>query len=172
MSERFFISLLLFIFLSLIAFPQAAHPGASERVDSTAAANEQQQGILKGTQPAEITSKRLTTDSNARRAVFEGEVVARKGTTTLYADWMEVLYSDDGSVTEIHAKGNVRLSREDGEITSAEASYFSNEEKIIFTGGPVARDLRSTIKGSRMVYFIEDGRSVVDDSHAIINKNE
>ncbi len=119
-------------------------------------------------EPIEITAERLVADNRAGTAVFEGAVVARRGNLTLRAEWMKVSYSDAGEVARIEARGEVRLLGENREITSAEAVYYRDEEKIVFTGDPVAREGRSVIRGSRMVYYIDEDRSVVDDSRVTI----
>lgn len=118
--------------------------------------------------PIEITSERLQTYNNSNRAIFEGNVVATQGRTTLYAQWMQVKYNNDGQVEEIHAKGNVKIVKLDRVITSDEVVYFSKEGKIVFTGSPVARDKKSTVTGSKMVYYIKDGKSIVENSKVVL----
>ncbi len=119
-------------------------------------------------QPVEITAERLTADNKAHTAVFEGSVVARQGEVTLYADWMKVFYSGSGDVREIRARGNVKLTKGGREITSEEAVYYRDEQKVVFSGNPVAAEGNGTISGSRMVYYLVDDRSVVEDSRVII----
>jgi len=121
-------------------------------------------------QPVEITAEKLTADNKAHTAVFEGTVVARQGKVTLYADWMKVSYSEAGDVRKIQARGNVKLIKEARRITSEEAVYYKEEQMIVFTGNPVATEGNSTISGSRMVYYIGDDRSVVENSRVIIKK--
>ncbi len=121
-----------------------------------------------GRQPVEITAERLTADNRAHTAVFEGSVVARQGEVTLYADWMKVFYSGSGDVREIRARGNVKLTKGGREITSEEAVYYRDEQKVVFSGNPVAAEGNGTISGSRMVYYLVDDRSVVEDSRVII----
>ncbi len=118
--------------------------------------------------PIEITSQKLQTYNNSNRAIFEGNVVAKQGETTLYAQWMQVKYNNDGQVEEIHAKGDVKIVKLDRVITSDEVVYFSKEGKIVFTGSPVAKDKKSTVTGSKMVYYIKDGKSIVENSRVVL----
>ncbi|NOY64777.1 MAG: LPS export ABC transporter periplasmic protein LptC [Nitrospirae bacterium] len=118
--------------------------------------------------PIEITSQKLQTYNNSNKAIFEGNVIAKQGQTTLYAQWMQVKYNDDGQVEEIHARGDVKVVKLDRVITSDEVVYFSKEGKIVFTGSPVARDKKSTVTGSKMVYYIKDGRSIVENSRVVL----
>jgi lipopolysaccharide export system protein LptA len=129
-------------------------------------------GFFSENLPIEITSERLVADNTKNRAVFEGSVMAKQGETILKADWMEVTYNDQGEVIKIHAKGNVKIQRNDKEVVSEEVEYLRQEGKIIFTGNPVATSPNSRISGKRITYFIEDGRSVVEESKVILNTTE
>lgn len=122
--------------------------------------------------PIEITSQKLQTYNNSNKAIFEGNVIAKQGQTTLYAQWMQVKYNDEGQVEEIHAKGDVKVVKLDRVITSDEVLYFSKEGKIVFTGSPVAKDKKSTVTGSKMVYYIKDGKSVVENSRVVLKGNK
>lgn len=121
-------------------------------------------------EPVEITAETLIADNRAHTAVFEGTVVARQGKITLYADWMKVFYSEAGDVGKIEARGNVKLVKDAREITSGEAVYYKELQKIVFTGNPVATEGNSTISGDRMVYYIASDRSEVENSRVIIKK--
>ncbi len=127
--------------------------------------------VVSDEEPVEITAEKLIADNRAHTAVFEGTVVARQGKITLYADWMKVFYSEAGDVGKIEAKGNVKLVKEAREITSGEAIYYRKLQKIVFTGNPVATEGNSTISGDRMVYYIADDRSEVENSRVIIKQN-
>ncbi len=120
--------------------------------------------------PIEITSEKLYADNRTNRSVFEGSVVARQGMTVLYADRMEVVYTEKGDVEEIIATGNVRLVKGDREVTSSKAHYFQKEGKIVFTGSPVAKDSKSTVSGTKMVYYIQEGKSIVENSKVILKR--
>ncbi|HHN64758.1 MAG TPA: lipopolysaccharide transport periplasmic protein LptA [Nitrospirae bacterium] len=164
MSMRSFISIFFCIIVILMLLP-ASQPFAGE-------ADRKNAPFFSERGPIEITSERLQADSNKNIAIFEGNVVAKQGQTRLYARWMKVKYDKDGQVEEIHAKGEVRLVKLDRVVTSDEAVYFSNEGKIVFTGSPVAEDKKSTVRGSKMVYYIKDGRSIVENSTVLIKGKE
>src|SRR5271157_3891716 len=46
-------------------------------------------------EPIIITSQSMTTDQKAKTALFEGNVVAKKGDRTMYSDKMLVYYSEE-----------------------------------------------------------------------------
>jgi lipopolysaccharide export system protein LptA len=123
-------------------------------------------------EPTVITSKTLTVDNRANTALFEGSVVARKGEMTLFADRMLVYYSEeegDSSIKKIDADGNVRLLTGERIVTSRYATYFAEpEEHIIFIGEPRASEGENVVTGTKMIYFMADDRSIVENSRVIL----
>ena len=123
-------------------------------------------------EPTVITSQKLTADNKAKTAFFEGSVVAKKGDMTMFADSMMVYYSEDkegSNIKKIEAEGNVKLIKESRVVTSRFATYFSEpEEKIVFTGEPVASEEENVITGTKMTYFIKNDRSIVENSKVFL----
>jgi lipopolysaccharide export system protein LptA len=174
MSERSFIkSLSLLIFIFSVFSPQEILPAPVNEMSTEASEKKSDSPLpfLSVGQPIEITSDRLTADNQAKTAVFDGSVKAKQGETLLSADWMKVFYSEGGDITRIHARGGVHFSRRDREISSEEATYFQDEGKVVFTGNPVAKDSKGTITGTKMIYFTENGRSIVENSHVILKRS-
>ncbi len=124
--------------------------------------------FFSGDKPVQITSRRMTASNRERKAVFEGDVKVTQDGAVMLADWMEVTYSDRGEILYIIAKGGVTLTHNNREIKAEEAHYSRTERTVVFTGNPVARDGLSLVKGSKMTYHIDDGRSEVEDSTVII----
>lgn len=123
-------------------------------------------------EPTIITSESLTADNKAKTALFEGSVVARKGEMTLFADKMLVYYSEkkgSSNIKKIDAEGNVKLIKGDRVVTSRFATYFSEpEERIIFTGEPRASEGENVVTGTKMIYFMKDDRSIVENSKVFL----
>lgn len=118
--------------------------------------------------PIVITSSKLSADNKARIALFEGSVVAKTGEVTLFSNLMRVHYSEEGKVMRIEAEGNVRLTRGQRAVVSEAAEYIAEEEKIIFTGGPVATEGENVITGKRIIYLMKEDRSVVEESRVFL----
>jgi lipopolysaccharide export system protein LptA len=115
--------------------------------------------------PLIITSATLTADNEENTATFEGNVIARKGETTLYADRMIVFTKKDlqaageggqfapgsepqktakaktpseqgaGDVDRIEAYGNVRLIKGPKVVTAAQAIYYTQPEEYVVFRG-------------------------------------
>lgn len=123
--------------------------------------------------PITVTSETLTADNKEHTALFEKNVVAKTTDMTIHADWMLVYYKEQGGdVTKIEAKGNVKVYREAKVITSKEAVYYADEEKVVFTGDPRAIDGENVVTGSKITYFTADDRSLVEHSKVILKNRK
>jgi lipopolysaccharide export system protein LptA len=132
---------------------------------------EEQKAQIKG--PINITSETLTADNKAHTALFEKNVVAKTTDLTIHADKMLVHYTENGGVvTKIEADGNVRVLRESRIITSKSATYFADEEKVIFTGEPRAMDGNNVVSGKTIIYFMGNDRFFVENSKVILKSKQ
>jgi lipopolysaccharide export system protein LptA len=123
--------------------------------------------------PITITSETLTADNKAHTALFEINVIARTTNLTIYADKMLVFYKEDGGdVTKIEATGNVKVLKEARIITAKAATYFAAEEKVLFTGDPRAVDGDNIVSGTKITYFTEDDRFLVENSRVILKSKK
>ncbi|HKN19561.1 MAG TPA: LptA/OstA family protein [Dissulfurispiraceae bacterium] len=127
-------------------------------------------------EPTVITAQKMTTDQKAQTALFEGNVVSKKGDRTMYADQMLVHYSEEkgsSNIKQIDAEGNVKLIRGDRVVTSKFAVYHSEpEEYIVFTGEPRASQGENVVTGTKITYFMKDDHSIVENSKVfIVNKD-
>jgi lipopolysaccharide export system protein LptA len=132
---------------------------------------EDQKARIKG--PIHITSETLTSDNKAHTALFEKNVVAKTTDLTIHSDKMLVYYKEDGgTVTKIEATGNVKVFRESRIITSKSATYYSDEEKVIFTGEPRAMDGDNVVSGTKITYFMDSDRFHVENSKVILKSKK
>ena len=132
---------------------------------------EDQKARIKG--PINITSESLTADNKAHTALFEKNVVAKTTDLTIHSDKMLVYYKEDGgTVTKIEATGNVKVLKEARIITSKSATYYENEDKVIFTGEPRAMDGDNVVSGTKITYFIGNDRFQVENSKVILKSKK
>jgi lipopolysaccharide export system protein LptA len=123
--------------------------------------------------PIVITSEKLTADNTAYTALFERSVVARTKEMTIYADKMLVSSDkDSGDVTRIDSSGHVQLIKGNRVVTSQEAVYFADEDKVIFTGEPKAVEDGNVITGKKMTYLMNEDRFFVEGSKVFLTKKE
>ena len=120
-----------------------------------------------------ITSETLTADNKNSTALFEGSVIARTRNISSHSDKMTVYYNESGNnVKQILASGNVKVHSDKRAIFSKEASYFNDEEKIVFTGNAKAVEGGNVITGSKIIYFLKDDRAVIEGSRVILQNNK
>ena len=154
MSRQLFISSLLILF---IFSPNVFSEEKAQRI--------------KG--PITITSEMLIADNKAHTARFEHSVVARTTDMTLYADRMLVSYNaDSGDVKMIEAEGSIKLLKGTRAITSQKATYYANEEKVIFTGEPRATDGENVVTGEKITYLLHEDRYLVEKSKVFLKKQK
>lgn len=127
--------------------------------------------LLETKGPVIITSSTLTADNKARTALFEGSVVAKTETMTIFSEKMRVYYTESGRITKIEASGGVKLIKGERVITSDEATYFADEEKVVFTGHPKAVEGTNMVTGTKMIYMMKDDRSLVENSKAFMERS-
>ena len=101
-----------------------------------------------GSRPIDVSADRVSADSVRNTVTFEGNVVARQGDVTLYAD-------------RIEAAGNVRVVQEGREARSARATFHNFEQRIVLSGGATLRQGENTVQGDTLTIFLRENRSVV-----------
>jgi lipopolysaccharide export system protein LptA len=73
------------------------------------------------------------------------------------------------SVSRIEATGHVKIENASGNATCEKAVYFSDGEKIVLTGDPVAWEKGTRVSGKQITIYLAEDRSVVEgNSHVRI----
>jgi lipopolysaccharide export system protein LptA len=77
------------------------------------------------------------------------------------------------SVSRIDAMGHVKIEKDNGKATCQKAVYFSEGEKIVLTGDPVAWEKGTRVSGKQITMYLTEDRSVVEGgSHVRIEGEE
>jgi lipopolysaccharide export system protein LptA len=128
-----------------------------------------------GTRPMVINSKTLEMDDVSKVVTFTGDVNAKKGDFIIDCQKMRVYYTklsenkkimeDATKISKIVATGQVKISRAQGGLATAEkAVYYEDDEKIVLTGKPVVKQGNDFVEGDRITIFLRENRSVVESS--------
>jgi lipopolysaccharide export system protein LptA len=121
-------------------------------------ASAQMVGEFKGERgPVHITSQQLEADYQAKVITFIGDVVARQKEFTLYADRLLLFIGG-----EMEARGNVHMVQENREATCREATYYHREGTVVLRGEPVVREGDNWVSGKRIIYYIDEQKSVAE----------
>jgi lipopolysaccharide export system protein LptA len=65
-------------------------------------------------------------------------------------------------IEKIVAQGNVRMVQEDREATCNEATYYHRDGKLVLRGEPVVREGDNWVSGKRIIYYIDEKKSVAE----------
>ncbi len=113
--------------------------------------------------PIDITSDIVEASQRQNIVTFKGNVVAKQEDITLYANMIVVYYNPDTKkLKEIQAIGNVKIVQLDRRATSNKAIFQQEENKVTLDGDAVLREGDNVIRGERVIYYVDEERSVVE----------
>jgi lipopolysaccharide export system protein LptA len=114
-------------------------------------------------EPIKIDADRLDVYDKDQRAVFQGNVIAVQGETTIRCTTMTVFYerqarnrpqggSQNDAVKKIDCAGPVTVVSKDQIATSDNASFDRAANKVFLTGNAVLSQCQNITRGERIVY--------------------
>jgi lipopolysaccharide export system protein LptA len=116
-------------------------------------------------QPLRITSQQLEADNKNMVITFTGNVVAKQGEMTIYADVTRVYYEkreEGNEVREIVATGNVKIQEGDRLATGQKVVFTNSEQKIVLTGQPKLWQGKDMVSGEKITVLLEEDKSFVE----------
>jgi len=113
-------------------------------------------------EPIKIKSDQLFSDNNLKMATFTGNVVARQGDLTIYADKMVISYADsEGGIRTSEVFGNVRIIQGERRALADHALYDAKSATITLDGNPKVFQNSDTISGKIIIYYLDQDKSEV-----------
>ncbi len=159
-----FLILVLSLFLFLMS-------GEAQEKKGTGKSREKTPGSLKGfgmtssRAPIDIASDSVEANQKQNSVTFKGNVVAKQEEMTLYTNTLVITYdSDTKKIKEIVAIGNVKIVQLDRRATSQKAMFHQDENKVVLEGEAVVREGENIIRGERVIFYVDEERSVVEGS--------
>jgi lipopolysaccharide export system protein LptA len=131
-------------------------------------------GQQKPEEPISITSERMEANAAGDVVTFTGNVVATQADGMLKARLLRVFYRDlppqagagaqEGrrEITRIEAEGEVMIVQAKKIATGERAVYSSAERTIVLTGKARVRQERDWVAGSKVTFYLDENRSVVE----------
>jgi lipopolysaccharide export system protein LptA len=120
-------------------------------------------GFTASNAPIDILSDTVEANQKQDTVTFKGNVIAKQKDITLYAHMLVITYDPDTKkIKEIMAVGNVKIVQLDRRATSQKATFHQDERKVILDGQAVIREGESVIRGERVIYYVDEERSVVE----------
>ena len=116
-------------------------------------------------QPLRITSQQLEADNKNSVIIFSGNVVAKQGKVTIYADSARVYYEkkeEGNEIREVVATGNVKIQEADRLAVAQNAVFTNAEQKIVLTGQPKVWQGKDMVSGEKITILLEEDKSFVE----------
>ena len=132
---------LLFLFLHLKAYPEAR-------------------------KPIEILADIMQWNKQLGQAIATGNAKAIQGQTTIKANKIIALLSEDNSqqIKELQAIGKVVFLKDKQLATGDKATYYINQDKVIITGNVELKRDDNIIKGEKLIIDFISGLSKMEGS--------
>jgi len=113
--------------------------------------------------PIDITSDNVEANQKQNTVTFKGNVVAKQEDTTLYASSLVIYYDPNTKkLKEIIATGNVKVVQVDRRATGQKVTFQQDENKVVLDGEAVVREGENVIRGERIIFYVDEERSVVE----------
>ncbi len=94
-------------------------------------------------------------------------MIAKQEDSTLYANTMVVHHDPETKkLKTIVATGNVKIVQLERRATGQRATFDQDENKIILDGDAVVREGENVVRGERVIYYVNEERSVVEGGKA------
>ncbi len=120
-------------------------------------------GFITARTPIEITSETVEGEQKQNRVTFKGNVMAKQEETTLHANMLAIYYDPDTKgIKTVVATGNVKIVQLERRATSQKATFHQDENKVVLDGEAVIREGENVIRGERVIYYVDEERSVVE----------
>lgn len=112
--------------------------------------------------PLDITADTLSADIGDKNAIFEGNVVAKRGDLTLESNTLRVQQGDADRIERIIASGNIKVTRGEETATGKEAVYTPANQTLVVMGNVRLTQGQDVIEGQRLVYNLAEGTARMD----------
>jgi lipopolysaccharide export system protein LptA len=114
-------------------------------------------------EPIYITADWMEVDQNKNTITYKGRVVTIQGDMTVRSETLTADYNPDmKQIKQIVAEGKVNATQGDRVATGEKVVFDDQTKTVTLTGNPIMRQGNSQISGSKVIYFVENDRAVVE----------
>lgn len=125
--------------------------------------------------PIQIEADHMMSVEGSDSVHFSGNVDARQGEVRIRCDQMTVFYTKvdkkkkkentNQQVEKLYCNGNVQVTKKDWLGTSEHLVYLKKIRQVILTGHAKAWQGPNMVSGSKIIYYLDQGRSEVVSTH-------
>jgi len=125
---------------------------------------------ITATHPMQIAADRLHIESKKEEAVWRGHVKVKRGTTNISCNRLIAHYTQDQDVSRVECFGNVEVLAEDKWAKGDHADFDNATGILIVTGNPEAKQGGNHVRGTKVVFRVDNDIIEVDNATAVLKK--
>ena len=125
---------------------------------------------ITATHPMQIAADRLHIESKKEEAVWRGHVKVKRGTTNIFCNRLIAHYTQDQDVSRVECFGNVEVFAEDKWAKGDHADFDNATGILIVTGNPEAKQGGNHVRGTKVVFRVDNDIIEVDNATAVLKK--
>ena len=163
MRSSFLNLLLLFLFFSsgwapvFAAGPAAPAKEENKKKTSTSAFE------FNKKDPIYITADWMEVDQNKNTITYKGRVVTVQADMTMRSETLTAYYDPEmKQMKQIVAEGKVNATQGNRIATGEKAVFDDKSKTVTLTGNPVMRQGNSQVKGTKVIYYMDQDRAVAE----------
>ena len=131
--------------------------------------------------PINIEADRMISQEEKNSVVFMGNVDASQGQVTIRTDKMTIYYKPNNpkkaksqaqQVDKMICVGKVKVTQEDWLGTGDRMEYFADARKVVLQGNAKAWRGQNMVSGKSIIYYLDEKRSEVERSEAIVGNGK
>jgi lipopolysaccharide export system protein LptA len=113
--------------------------------------------------PIFITSDWMEVDQKKNTITYKGRVMTVQAEMTMRSETLTAYYDPEmKQMKQIIAEGKVNATQGNRVATGQKAVFDDQAKTVTLTGSPVMRQGNSQVSGVKIVYFIEQDKSIVE----------
>jgi lipopolysaccharide export system protein LptA len=118
--------------------------------------------------PIFITSDWMEVDQKKNTITYKGRVVTVQSEMTMRSETLTAYYDPEmKQMKQIIAEGKVNATQGNRVATGQKAVFDDQAKTVTLTGSPMMRQGNSQVSGAKIVYFIEQDKSIVEGDDKI-----
>ena len=116
-----------------------------------------------------IDSDRSEWNLKERTVVFEGNVRVTRGAVNLQCQTLNVSLGESSAIESAIAGGHVYVQQGARKASSEEAALDAKSGQLILTGNPVVEEDGRSMRGQRIILWLDDDRMTCDDCTVVLD---
>ncbi len=124
-------------------------------------------GLSSSEAPIDITSDTVEASQKLNTVTFRGNVVAKQEEVNLYANTLTIYYDPQTKgIKTVIASGNVKIVQLNRRATGQKVTFNQDVNQVVLEGEAVLREGENVIRGDRVIYYVDEERSIVEGGKA------